>query len=98
MALRHLARSLPCSVRTKPLVFVIAAIGVLAAAPPAGAAWTELNGSATGGGLSNTANASRLPRVAVDSAGNPVVAWMATGSSGSYGNVYVLHWTATSWA
>ncbi len=39
------------------------------------AGWQELAGSAHGGGVSDTPGASRRPSVAVDAAGNLLVAW-----------------------
>jgi serine/threonine protein kinase len=40
-----------------------------------GTAWVEYGGSATGGGVSGTAGYSGGPTIALDAAGNPVVAW-----------------------
>ncbi len=60
-----------------------------------GTAWVELGGSATGGGLSNTAGYSFYPSLALDSAGNPGVAWTELGT-----NYEVLYrqWNGSSWA
>ena len=42
----------------------------------AAAGWTELSGSASNGGISeSTSRASRRPSIALDASGNPVVAW-----------------------
>lgn len=47
-----------------------------------GAAWVELGGSGSGGGISATAGSSVDPSLALDSAGNPVVAWSELVASG----------------
>ncbi len=40
-----------------------------------GSAWTELRGSGSGGGVSNTSTTSYLADLALDSAGHPVIVW-----------------------
>ncbi|MEW6157227.1 MAG: right-handed parallel beta-helix repeat-containing protein, partial [Verrucomicrobiota bacterium] len=41
----------------------------------AGTGWQPLDGSASNGGISNTATSSRRPSITVDANGDPVVAW-----------------------
>lgn len=60
-----------------------------------GTQWVELGGSATTGGVSNTAGASETPSLALDASGNPVIAWRDN-SSGSP-EVYLKRWTGTQW-
>jgi hypothetical protein len=54
-----------------------------------GSAWTELGGSASGGGIGTAAYISKAA-VVLDSSGNPTVAWTA-------GPVFVKRWNGTSW-
>ena len=57
-----------------------------------GAAWSELGGSATGGGISNAAGA-QLPDVAIDVNGLPVVVWWTAD------NVLMMRrWDGSGWA
>jgi hypothetical protein len=56
-----------------------------------GARWVEL-GTTAGDGLSNLP-ASTMPALALDSIGNPVVAWL-----GPSGGAYVRRWDGTTWA
>ena len=60
-----------------------------------GAAWSELGGSAGGGGISNNSGDSVWPSVAVGPNGNPWVAWHdeTPGSD----EIYVRRWTGTTW-
>ena len=87
---------------TKGFISSLLAAGalVLALATPARArqpeAWTELGGSATGGGISNTPGASQGVVMAADPDGNPVAVWYESG--GDYGlNVYLRRWTGADW-
>ncbi len=57
---------------------------------------TALGGSASGGGVSNTAGASQYPAVIADGAGNPTVVWSDT-DNGNY-EIYLRTWTGTTWA
>jgi parallel beta-helix repeat protein len=41
--------------------------------------WAQLDGSAQGGGITNSNNTSLSPSIALDSAGSPVVAWTESG-------------------
>lgn len=61
-----------------------------------GMSWVELAGSATAGGVSNTAGASELPSLAIETTGNPVVGWQ----DGTNGNleVYLKRWDGAQWA
>lgn len=59
-----------------------------------GSAWTEMGGSATGGGISATDDLSGSPSVAVMADGSPVVAW----DEGFYGaNIYLRRWNGAAW-
>ncbi len=55
-----------------------------------GAGWRELGGSASGGGLSSTSGASRVPTVATDAAGMIHVAWYDDSSGDN--EIYVRRW------
>ena len=59
-----------------------------------GTQWAELGGSATGGGVSNTPGASRYLSMALDPAGNPVIAWQ---EAISWSYVYVKRWNGSQW-
>jgi len=62
-----------------------------------GSAWVEWSpGSASGGGISQSAGYSQGPALALDAQGNPFVAW-ADGSSAS-GDIYVKHGQTDGWA
>ncbi len=56
--------------------------------------WSELSGSAHGGGLSNTATSSRRPSITVDGLGQPVVAWTEVTPSGN--RIRVAHYDSTT--
>lgn len=60
-----------------------------------GVSWTELNGSASGGGVSSNSGSSGSPAVAVAPDGTFYVAW----SDDSSGNdeIYVRRWNGASW-
>jgi hypothetical protein len=61
-----------------------------------GSGWTELAGSATGGGVSNNTMDARCPAVAVDPfMSRPVVAWY--NASGSWDFVYLKKWNGSAW-
>ena len=62
---------------------------LLLQAPPT---WTELGGSASGGGISTTPAASRNARLAVDPDGHPVVAWHEEGVG-----ILVRRWNGATW-
>ncbi|HMC10336.1 MAG TPA: hypothetical protein VKH44_03565, partial [Pirellulaceae bacterium] len=58
------------------------------------AGWQELAGSAHDGGISATAGASRRPSVALNAAGNPIVAW--TEISGTSSDIRVAQYDPTA--
>lgn len=61
-----------------------------------GSSWAEVSpGSATGGGLSNNAGASRTPAVAVNSLDLVIVTW--GDDSGGVFDVYARRWTGAVW-
>jgi hypothetical protein len=60
-----------------------------------GSEWQELDGSASGGGISNNAGTSRRPAIAMDEYNRPYVAW-EDDSSGNW-QIYVKRWNGTSW-
>jgi hypothetical protein len=60
-----------------------------------GGQWVELGGSASGGGISNTSGESREVSLALDTSGNPVVAWENDGN-GQW-EIYVRRWNGSSW-
>jgi hypothetical protein len=61
-----------------------------------GAAWVELGGSASGGGISNSGFDSVLPSIVVNPVTNfPVVAWTEMRSSDS--EIYVRQWNGSAW-
>lgn len=60
-----------------------------------GSNWSDLGGSAGGGGISNNSGASLWPAVAVDSDGNPWVAWHDASAGDT--EIYVRRWTGAAW-
>jgi hypothetical protein len=60
-----------------------------------GASWVGLGGSDQGGGVSATADESRLGALVIDASGRPALTWAERGSSGS--GVYFRRWSGTSW-
>jgi hypothetical protein len=82
-------------VRSLFVVVLLAAIPgtAFAQAPPT---WTELGGSASGGGISGNPWPSLGAKMAVGPDGNPVVAWHETNPAGT--NIYLRRWDGTSWA
>lgn len=56
-----------------------------------GAAWTELAGSATGGGTSNSSGSSCCPTLVIDNAGYPVVVWQESP------DLFLRRWTGAAW-
>jgi hypothetical protein len=60
-----------------------------------GAAWVEVGGSASGGGISKSTALVARPGLAIDASDNPVVAWedLATG----IWQIYLRRWTGTEW-
>ena len=60
-----------------------------------GSAWSELGGSASGGGISNNSGDSVWPSVAVGPDGNPWVAWHDDTPNKT--EIYVRRWTGTAW-
>ncbi len=67
-----------------------------------GTAWEELDGSASGGGVSNTpigassVGQSEAPAVALGPDGSPVVAWVERVASSDL-EVYVRRWNGSTW-
>jgi len=64
-----------------------------------GSAWTAFLTSASGGGISGTAEEdSNFPQLKLDSKGYPVVAWSEGGVFLGYNaELYLLRWNGTSW-
>jgi hypothetical protein len=60
-----------------------------------GAAWVEVGGSATAGGISGDSALSAEPALALDGQDRPVVAWFEE-SSGQYA-IRLRRWTGTRW-
>ena len=60
-----------------------------------GSTWSELGGSASGGGISNNSGDSVWPSVAVGPDGNPWVAWHDDTPNKT--EIYVRRWTGTAW-
>ena len=60
-----------------------------------GTTWEELDGSGSGGGVSNNSGYSILPSIAINGSGNPVVAWQDN-TSGDY-EIYIKQWNGSSW-
>jgi hypothetical protein len=60
-----------------------------------GSAWSELDGSGSGGGVSNTPGFSSYPSLVVDHDDRPAVAWQE--STGEY-EIYVRRWNGSTWA
>lgn len=59
--------------------------------------WTELGqDSASGGGISTNSSTSRSPAVAIDSSGNPIVAW-SDNAAGNY-EILVKYWDGGGWS
>ncbi len=61
-----------------------------------GTRWIELGGSATDGGISNTATDSFMPSVVLDARGYPVVAWHEVMSNLNF-EVYLRRWDGKAW-
>jgi hypothetical protein len=63
-----------------------------------GTGWAAIGtGSASGGGVSNNSGSSSSPRLAVDGAGRPVLAWDDNSDTSGTWNVYVRRFDGTSW-
>ena len=60
-----------------------------------GSAWVEMGGSASGGGISNTAGTSSSPAVAVSANNMPIVAWQD--NSDGDPEIYVRRWNGSAW-
>lgn len=60
-----------------------------------GVAWRELDGSASGVGVSGTSLPAYNPDLAVDSQGNPVVVWQSQASG--IDNVHARRWDGAAW-
>jgi hypothetical protein len=60
-----------------------------------GGAWVELNGSATGGGISNNSGHSYYAVMALDTSNKPVVAWMDD-TNGNW-EIYIKRWNGSAW-
>jgi len=55
-----------------------------------GSNWIELGASASSGGISNNAGASKYPSIVIDAGGNPAVAW------GDALEIYLRRWTLST--
>lgn len=62
-----------------------------------GAGWAALGGSTSGGGISNSPGDSFRPVVAIDGAGNPVVAWADVNINSGNSEIYIRRWSGSSW-
>ena len=62
-----------------------------------GSAWAALGNSTSGGGISNSPGDSFRPTVAIDVAGNPVVAWADVDINSGNSEIYVKRWNGTAW-
>jgi len=60
-----------------------------------GTSWSDLGGSASGGGISNNGGASLWPSLAVAPDGNPWVAWHDETPGAA--EIYIKRWTGTAW-
>lgn len=60
-----------------------------------GSAWVATGGTASGGGISNSAGRSGRPALSLDPSGHPVVAW--TEGSGSQSNIYARRYDGAAW-
>lgn len=62
-----------------------------------GLAWVEMgNGSASGGGISNSAGQAMMPSLVFATDGAPVVAWADFNNSGN-AEIYVRRWNGSAW-
>lgn len=57
--------------------------------------WSELGGSASGGGISNTPDSSRGTAIALDGLGRPVAAWKDMSSGRA--QAYLKRWNGSAW-
>jgi hypothetical protein len=57
-----------------------------------GSSWAGIDGSATGGGISNNALYSNNPSITVDNNGNPMVTWSQQGGSAPDEDIYFKRW------
>ena len=63
-----------------------------------GSAWVEMsNGSASGGGISNTVGGSEYPSLAIGPDNTPVVTWMDNSLHSEDYEIYVRRWNGTTW-
>ena len=58
--------------------------------------WQSLAGSSESGGVSQTPGESRRPSLAIDAAGNPVVAW--TEVNGAFADIHVARYQSGTWS
>jgi hypothetical protein len=71
------ARRAPARIAVVAILTALLAAGIAAVAlRPAPGVWSELGGSATGGGISRTANRAQPPSLRIDPQGRPVVSWL----------------------
>jgi hypothetical protein len=64
-----------------------------------GVVWEQVGGgSASGGGISNTGQASAPPSLAVASDGTPYIAWKNRGAGDQPNQIYVRSWISGAWS
>jgi hypothetical protein len=62
-----------------------------------GSIWEELAGSGTGLGISDGMRHSEFPSIALDDAGNPIIAWTEYTETNNDSEAYLKRWSGTAW-
>lgn len=63
-----------------------------------GVSWVDYGGSGTGTGMSGSGSSGSSPSAAIDTFGNPVIAWHEYNLSASpFGEIYLRRWDGSSW-
>jgi hypothetical protein len=62
-----------------------------------GSVWEEMGGSATGGGISDSPGEAQWPSLAVDSLGNPIVAWDHFETYEHIRSIWIRRWNGVRW-